>query len=557
MKRRIDSFQLLNARFLSALVVAMVTLGSAGASSLPQSPADTMPAPPKARPTLVVGIFVEGLNADYVDLLRSNMTNDGFNRLISEGLTLRNVGFGPGIDATAATAMLVTGASPAVNGIPSEQVWDPVTRREHPVLLSPELAGSYTEQQLTPEPLLVSTLADELRISDGGLGQVHVVSADPQTAILLAGHAANSAYWLDTSNGRWTTTRYYRDTPSPISRRNVGITLAHRIDTMAWEPLIALDRYPDLPSYKKLYPFRHTFPARETDRYKHFGQSPLATSELTSIAADYISTLSLGKRGVTDMVALTADVTPWLYGREADNRIETMDAYLRLDRDIARLVQAIDNGPGMANTLLLVAGTPAPSGSKRDEERWHIPSGQFSPRKAISLLNMYLIAIHGNGEWVRGYHNRFFYLNSDLIKERGVDLDLIRRQSAELLAKMSGVSEVYTIDDILSRRAGDDPAALQRNITPGFAGDVLISVNPGWEISDSAEGVEAETASQARQPVVRWQSTSSPVYIIAPSVSRATELVEPVDARAVAPTVARILRIRSPNAASLPPVATH
>ena len=541
----------LNARLLTALLAAMVALGSPAVTIASEGVSSTPPAP-SPRPTLVVGIIVEGLNADYVDLLRSRMGSDGFNRLITQGATLRNVGYGPGIDATAATAMLMTGASPAVNGIPSDKVWDPSTRREHPVLLDPSQAGSYSYTQLTPEPLLVSTLTDELRIADGGLGQVHVVSADPQSAILLAGHAANSCFWLDPAKGNWATSRYYSETPAAISKRNVGMTLAHRLDTMAWEPSIALDLYPDLPSYKKLYPFRHTFPARENARFEMFAESPLAMRELTDIASDYISSLNLGGRGVTDMVALTADVTPYLHGRDADNRLETMDAYLRLDRDIARLISAIEKGPGMANTLLMVAGTPAPTGGKRDEERWHIPSGQFSPRKAMSLLNMYLIAIHGNGEWVRGYHNRFFYLNTDLIKERGIDLDLMRRQSAELLAKMSGVSEVYTIDDILSRRAGDDPAALQRNITPTFAGDLLISVNPGWEISDSAEEQGIETT-QSQLPVVRWQSTSSPVYILSPSLS-ATEITQPIDARAIAPTVARILRIRSPNAASLPPV---
>ena len=129
----------LNTRLLSALLLGMVTLSARVSAETPS--ASGSPAP---RPTLVVGIFVEGLSADYVDLLRSNMGEGGFNRLISEGVTLRNVGFGPGVDATAATAMLVTGSSPAVNGIPSENVWDPVTRRQHPVMLDPSLAGSYS-----------------------------------------------------------------------------------------------------------------------------------------------------------------------------------------------------------------------------------------------------------------------------------------------------------------------------------------------------------------------------------------------------------------------------
>ena len=332
----------------------------------------------------------------------------------------------------------------------------------------------------------------------------------------------------------------------------MGLTLNSRLDTMAWEPAVQLDRYPDLPESKKLYPFRHTFPSRDPNRLKMFKASAMGNREVAQTAAEYISSLKLGSRGVTDMISVGADVTPYLYGREADNRIETMDAYIRLDRDIASIVKAVENGPGMANTLLFVAGTPAPSGGKRDEERWNIPTGQFSPRKAVSLLNMYLMALHGNGEWVSGYHNGFFYLNRALIKERDMSDTDIRRESAEFLARMSGVSDVYTIDDILARRAGDNPSALQRNISPNHAGDLLVMVNPGWEVTDGEEySVQGET--QTQLPVVRWQASTSPVYILSPQID-ATEIVERIDARAIAPTVARILRIRSPNAASLPAV---
>lgn len=537
----------LNSRLLSTLLAAMVALSTSAAVAGVSGPSG--PAP---RPTLVVGILVEGLSADYVDLLRSNMESGGFNRLISEGVTLRNVDYGPGIDATAATAILMTGAAPAVNGVPAARVWDSTTHREYPVLLDPSLAGNYAESQLTPKPLLVSTIGDEIRISDGGLGQIHSLASDAQAALIMAGHAGNSCYWLNDVNGHWITSSYFTETPTAIARRNISLPLASRLDTMIWTPSMELSRYPDLPYYKKLFPFRHTFPQRDVNRFAMFKESPLGNHELTSIATDYIKSQNLGQRGVTDMITLTADLTPYLHGREADNRIETMDAYLRLDRDIASLVQAIEKGPGMGSTLLFVAGTPAPSGSKRDEEKWNIPAGQFSPRKAVSLLNLYLMALHGNGEWVTGYHNKYFFLNADLIKERKLNAASVRQESAEFLAKMSGVSEVYTLDDIIARRAGDNPGALQRNVSPRHAGDLLVRINPGWEITDS-EKVESAYEAQSRLPVERWQSLTSPVYILSPSLSP-TEIAEPIDARAIAPTVTRILRIRSPNAASVNPL---
>ena len=226
-----------------------------------------------------------------------------------------------------------------------------------------------------------------------------------------------------------------------------------------------------------------------------------------------------------------------------------MDAYIRLDSDIANIVQAIEKGPGMANSVIFIAGTPGPSGSKREDERWNIPAGQFSPKRAMSLLNIYLIAIHGNGEYVSGYYDGYFFLNRKQIKENGLDERTIRRESAEFLTRMSGVTAAYTIDDILERRAGEDAHALQRNTSIDHAGDVMIVVNPGWEIADSS----SESVAETQLPVIRNVATTSPVYILAPTVAPA-KIESPVDARVIAPTVTRILRIRSPNAASLPPL---
>ncbi|MBO5456519.1 MAG: alkaline phosphatase family protein [Muribaculaceae bacterium] len=546
----------LTTHLASVLVASLVTMGigvftpvSLSARQLAPAGTSQQPQQPAPRPTLVVGIFVEGLTADYINLLRSNFGKNGFNRFIENGVSIENVDFGPGIDATAATAILMTGASPGVNGIPAARVWNSEAKIDYPILLDAAKIGNFTNETFSPEALKVSTVSDEIRISDGGFGLVHSVAPDAQIAIILAGHAGNSGFWINDVNGKWSTSTFYKDVPAAVSRRNYGVTLASRLDTLSWNPALPLDRYPDLPEYKKLYPFRHTFPAREPNRFTAFKTSAPANREIANVGIDYISSLKLGTRGFTDMLNLGFNVSPYRYGREADNRIETMDAYIRLDSDIANILRAIEKGPGMDHTMVFIAGTPAPAGGKRDEERWNIPSGQFSPRRAISLLNLYLMAIHGNGDYINGYHNGYFFLNHKLIKERGLNEVELRRESADFLARMSGVSSVYTIDDILARRAGDEPLALQRNTSPTYAGDLLVMVNPGWEISDG----DAESSNQTHLPVVRNIATTSPVYILSPGLS-ATTIDIPVDARAIAPTITRLLRIRSPNAASLPPL---
>ncbi len=171
--------------------------------------------------------------------------------------------------------------------------------------------------------------------------------------------------------------------------------------------------------------------------------------------------------------------------------------------------------------------------------------GEFSSRKAVSLLNMYLIALYGNGDWVSGYHNGQIFLNHKLIKDRGKELREVRRESADFLTRMAGVHRAWTLDDVIDRRATESPDAMRRNIFHSTAGDVYLSIVPGWqEIDDDSDTEQANT-------IVRAGAPTAPAFILAPNITH-KEITTPVDARVIAPTVAGILRIRSPNGASLP-----
>ena len=76
------------------------------------------------RPRILLAVTIEGLSTDYLDLLRSNFGEGGFKRLMNESAEFSTVDYGPGLDATAAMAVLYTGAAPSVNGIPSAYVYD-------------------------------------------------------------------------------------------------------------------------------------------------------------------------------------------------------------------------------------------------------------------------------------------------------------------------------------------------------------------------------------------------------------------------------------------------
>lgn len=522
-------------RVATMLVASMVTLTLAAQQ-------------PPARPKLVVGIVVDGLREDYLDLLKGYFGPDGFKRLMRDGVMLDNVEFGTYVDPAAATAIIYSGAPASVNGIPAAYVYDTTGKREHSIVLDADNSGFNGGDILSPSALRVGTLSDELRIDGGGMGSVYSIAPNAEQAVILAAHAGNSATWINDVTGRWETTKYYKEIPNPMTARNFTRPLSTRLDTLSWRPDLKPTEYPDVPTYKKYYPFRHTFRSDDVDRFRNFKTAAPVNTEVTEMATDYINGLRLGRGEAIDMVNVGYTVGPFLKAKDSDHRLETMDTYLKLDRDLARLFKAIDGAVGRDSAFVFLSGTPAVPGGKRDDDLWRMPTGVFSPRRAASLLNVYFIAQHGNGEWVSGFHNGAIYLNRDLIKQHDLDLDRMRRDAASFLIRMAGVSSAWTIDDILAGRAGANPEALKRNFVADYAGDIMIEVNPGWEIATINPVTQKEEHS-----TVRTGFSSAPVFILSPQL-KAERISTPVDARSIAPTVARLLRIRSPGAASLPPM---
>ena len=98
---------------------------------------------------------------------------------------------------------------------------------------------------------------------------------------------------------------------------------------------------------------------------------------------------------------------------------------------------------------------------------------------------------------------------------------------------------------IISAPAGDNPDALKRNTSFTHAGDIIIEVAPGWQIIDDGTG----RASGA----LRHTAADIPAFFVAPGLKR-LQITENTDARILAPTLSRLLLIRAPNGASVPPI---
>ncbi|MDE6143832.1 MAG: alkaline phosphatase family protein, partial [Muribaculaceae bacterium] len=180
-----------------------------------------------------------------------------------------------------------------------------------------------------------------------------------------------------------------------------------------------------------------------------------------------------------------------------------------------------------------------------DDPKYRIPTGDFSVKRALSLLNSYLSAKYGNGDYVDTYSRGHVYLDHKQIESRQLNLDEVAREARDFLVRMSGVSDAFTMDDIMSS-ALPGMEAIRLGTDPKTGGDIVLEFNEGWRVVN-------DTRFPNDTQVVRSSMVLTPVFFLGAGITPQT-LSHPVDATAIAPTVTGILRIRSPNGVSSRPL---
>ena len=76
--------------------------------------------------------------------MRESFGSGGFNRLLRDGVVISDADYGTNLDNVAATAVVMTGASPVVSGIPASAYYDPSKMKIVEVLDDPQVMGNFT-----------------------------------------------------------------------------------------------------------------------------------------------------------------------------------------------------------------------------------------------------------------------------------------------------------------------------------------------------------------------------------------------------------------------------
>ena len=192
----------------------------------------------------------------------------------------------------------------------------------------------------------------------------------------------------------------------------------------------------------------------------------------------------------------------------------------------------------------MITGTGTTEEEREDDnEKYRIPTGKFYINRTANLLNMYLGAIYGSAQYVETSFNNQLFLNRKLIDKRNIDVGEVLRRSQEFILQLSGVRKVYTANQLMT----SESYQLER-IRNGFniekCGDLIIEIAPGWQlVNEDTHTTSVSRASNIPFPIIFFGQNIKPQSVHTQ-----------VTVDRIAPTVARAIRIRAPNACSTEPL---
>ena len=301
----------------------------------------------RSVPRLVVNIAVDQLRTDYLEAFAPLYGAGGLKRLLAEGMVFANASFpfAP-VDRASAIAAIATGTTPYYNSIVGQKWLNRETLRPVGCVDDPKFTGMLTHETASPAGLATSTLGDELKVATEGKSQVFAIAPFRDAAILSAGHAADGAFWIDDETGRWTTSQYYlKNDIVWLQGFNDLRSPAEQNTKLTWEPVIELsgsfNYYQHIGNQK---PFKHKLTGSR--RYIELKSSGLVNAYVTDMAQQVAIQQTLGFDRVTDMLSVTYYAGNFDHKAMTECQLELQDTYVRLDREIARLIKGLQQKVG-------------------------------------------------------------------------------------------------------------------------------------------------------------------------------------------------------------------
>jgi len=548
--------------------------------SLPALQAQRFTAPaPSKRPRLVLLIVVDQFRYDYLERFGDLFGPNGFRRLLRDGAswTQSNYDHMPTYTAPGHATMM-TGAFPAETGIVGNEWLDRASGKRITSVFDDSvkiLGGDPTETGASPKRLLSSTVGDELRLITNDRSKVIGISVKDRSAILPAGRHANAAYWFSWLSGNMVSSTYYfNQMPAWVTSFN-NTRPADKYFGAKWDRLLPESEYvkragPDSPPWEAVgaasgdtnaFPHKITGGAKTPDRnfYTALDYSPFSNELLLSFAQQAIVNEQLGQDDDPDVLTVSFSANDYVGHRYGPYSQEAMDMALRVDQQIASLLDFVAARVGLSNALVAMTADHGVSPIPEHAAALGMGGARINAADVVNAVRAAISARynpHGkspdptadyllkdsttNRDW---FLNGNVYLNYDALKRDGVSVDEISQVVAAAALTVPGVARCFTRAQML-RGATPITDPIERRIVHGFhparSGDVVIVAEPYKYLGDTITATHGSPYSY---------DTHVPMIIMGVGVTPGRYL-EPASPADIAPTLSALLHITAPSSAT-------
>lgn len=454
---------------------------------------------------LIVAISVDQMSQDYLIRFADNFSASGaFRRVEQEGARFSQCHHRHAFTVTApGHAVQLTGAYPATHGVIGNNWFDRFTGKDVFCCDDPEttIIGLQMAKGVSPKNLQVETVGDVLRLASGNRSKVFGVAIKERAAILMTGHNANGAFWLD--DNLWVTSSYYRnDMPGYLRLLNEQQAI-ERYRGQTWNLMLAKEKYhnnigPDKNTWEnppKGYTseFPHKLAAKGELKPLEYGEhvlfSPYGNDYTLEAARAIIEGEQLGQDEFPDLLCINFSTNDYIGHAFGPNSLEVEDITYHTDRQLGDFLRFLDAQVGVGKWTLALTADHGVAPIVEYGKQFKLPAarnplGDLKQVKAKleARLRSKLGVAASDPPLIQKVEEIQVYLQHDhpaFLKAGAEDrFALAQRIVRDWLLDQPPVALAMTRDELASGTGGKLQQQLQRHFHPRRSGDVLFVLKP-------------------------------------------------------------------------------
>jgi hypothetical protein len=521
-----------------ALLLSCITTGTAAQQ-------------PPLRPKLAVVIVIDQFRVDFLSRFRPYFSSGGFNRFLRRGASFSRAAYDHAVTLTCpGHAVILTGSYPSRTGIVANQWYDRARGRlEYCAADSAATLIGSAGPGRSPRNLIDSTVGDRLRQSTDGRSRVIAIAGKDRSAIMLGGHNASAAYWMEDS--MVVSSLYYmNELPGWVRQFNASGRVS-RYGGRRWDRLLPTSAYSvagtdfvaaeqNVADMGRVFP--HPLPPNASDRFfDAFRSSPFQDEVLVEFAKAAVINEGLGADDAPDLLAISFSANDLIGHAFGPNSHEVMDVTVRTDRLLQDLFRFLDQRIGAGNLVLVLTADHGVAPLPELVSDPGIGARRLDPAVIANAVETALRSRFGTPPapgWSLQVTSPWIYLNRPALEQQGITLADAERTARDAAARVAGVHRAFTAAELERQQDSGVTSAAALSFYRERSGDVYFELKPYVILAEDPFGTThgSPWSYDARVPLL-W---------CGPAIKRGVQR-GPASVADLAPTLSFLLGVPAPS----------